>query len=124
MPALLKIKRSIDNDIWKVNFSLDLASLAESDKDLMRKFGEPQINIGGVFLVGGPNTYTLPEKYIKVRSDLPYTQEFDSKSPDCETNTQTKVEAFQTNFTTLYSAAFVSLRTHADTFTGEYLINI
>lgn len=124
MPALLKIKRSIDNDIWKINFSLDLASLAESDKDLMRKFGEPQINIGGVFLLGDPDEYTLPDQYIKVRSALPYTQEFDSKSPDFELNTQAKVEAFQTNFTTLYAAAFVDLRTNADTFTGEYLINI
>jgi len=124
MPALLKIKRSIDNDIWKINFSLDLASLAESDKDLMRKFGEPQINIGGVFLSGEPNTYTLPDQYIKVRSDLPYTQEFDSKSPDFETVTQTKVEAFQTDFTSRYTAAFVALRDNADTFTGEYLVNV
>ena len=124
MPALLKIKRSIDNDIWKINFSLDLASLAESDKDLMRKFGEPQINIGGVFLEDTLNEYTLADQYIKVRSDLPYTQEFDSKSPDFTTNTQTKVVAFQTNFTTLYADAFVALRAKADTFTGEYLVNI
>ena len=124
MPALLKIKRTIDNDIWKINFSLDVASLSENDKDLMRKFGEPQINIGGTFLGETVNEYTLPDKYIRLRSDLPFTQEFDSKSPDFSTATQVKAEAFQDAFTTAYEAAFVNLRTNADTFTGEYLVNI
>lgn len=124
MPTILKIKRVIENDIWKINFNLDATSLSENDKDLIRKFGEPQINIGGVFLSDTADEYTLPDKYIRVRTDLPFTQEFDSKSPDFENNTQTKAIAFQTNFTDLYEAAFNSLRDMVDTFTGEYLVNI
>lgn len=124
MPALLKIKRTIENDIWKINFSVDVLSLSENDKDLMRKFGEPQINIGGTYLAETLNEYTLPDKYIRVRSDLPYTQEFDSKSPDFESNTQIKAVAFQDAFTEAYEIAFIDLRTNADTFTGEYLVNI
>ena len=42
MPALFKIKRTIENDIFKIQFSLDLTVLPESDKELIRKFGEPQ----------------------------------------------------------------------------------
>lgn len=124
MPALLKIKRFIDNDVWKINFSLDINSLSEHDKDLIRKFGEPQINIGGVYLEGSPNEYTLPDKYLRVRSDLPFTQEFDAKSPDFETATQVKAQAFQDTFTDAYLEAFTTLRTSADTFTGEYIENI
>jgi len=124
MPALLKIKRFIENDVWKINFSLDINSLSEHDKDLIRKFGEPQINIGGVYLAETLNTYTLPDKYLRVRSDLPFTQEFDSKSPDFETATQAKAQAFQDTFTALYLGAFTTLRTSTDTFTGEYVENI
>lgn len=122
--TLLRIKRSIDNDVWKINFSLDVATLPESDKELIRKFGEPSIDIGSVYLEGTPNEYTLPNKFLRIRSDLPYTQEFDSKSPDFEAATQLKAEAFQTQFVSLYSAAFAALRANADTFTGEYVENI
>jgi hypothetical protein len=124
MPALLKIKRSIDNDVWKITFSLDLASLSESDKDLIRKFGEPQINVGGIFLSGTENEYTLPDKYIRVRTHLPFTQEFDSKSPSFSENTQVKALAFQQFFVEQYSQAFTDLRDNPDTFTGEYIENI
>jgi heptaprenylglyceryl phosphate synthase len=123
MPAALKIKRTIENYIWKIQFSLDLPTLPERDKELMRKFGEPQINVGGSFGIA-PNTYTLPVKWIKVRTDLPYIQEFDSKSPTFETNTQIKAQAFQAAFVAAYDVAFVALRANADTFTGEEIHNI
>lgn len=124
MPALLKIKRSINNDVWKINFSLDVQSIPESDKELIRKFGEPQINVGGIFLENTADQYTLPDKYIRIRTDLPYTQEFDSKSADFSENTQTKALAFQEKFIADYSSAFVELRAKADTFTGESIENI
>jgi len=123
MPASLKIKRSIENDIWKIQFSLDLATLPESDKELMRKFGEPQINAGGSFGTA-PNDYILPDKWLRVKSDLPYTQEFDSKSPLFTTNIQTKAEAYQTAFKAAYARAFTVLRMKADTFTGEEIYSI
>ena len=124
MPALLRIKRYIDNDIWNLTFTLAVDKLPESDKELMRKFGEPEINIGGTFLADTANAYTLPDKYVKVRSDLPYTQQFDSKTAEFGTNTQVKVLAFQDDFVAKYSAAFTALRESVDTFTGEFIENI
>jgi hypothetical protein len=124
MPALLRIKKYIANDVWSVNFALDTASLSEADKNLMQKFGEPIINIGGVYLDGTSNEYTIPNQYIRIRSDLPFTQEFDSKSPVFAENTQVQAEAFQDEFVARYTAAFTALRNNADTFTGEYIENI
>lgn len=125
MPALLKIKRTLDNDIFKINFSLDVASLPESDKDLIRKFGEPQINIGGVYLENTDNEFTLPDKFIRVRTDLPYVQEFDAKSNLLGfSSTQAQAVAFQAEFVDRYQEAFSSLRSTADTFTGEFIENI
>lgn len=124
MPALLKIKREISNDVWVLNFSLDVSKLPESDKELMQKFGEPEINTGGTFLASTANEYILPDKYIKVRSGLPFTQTFDSKSPDFVSDTQAKAVAYQTAFVTKYTQAFTTLRTQEDEFTGEFLENI
>jgi hypothetical protein len=130
MPALLKIRRSIDNDIWKLTFTLDIGSLSESDKELMRKFGEPQINIGGTLLAGTPNELTIPDKYIRVRSGLPFTQEFDAKSLSLPTEVDNKEAAaaqalaFQETFVAAYEDAFAALRANADSFTGEYIVNI
>lgn len=134
MPALLKIKRSIENDIWKLSFSLDVLSLSENDKELIRKFGEPQINIGGTYLEGSDDEYILADKYIRVRSDLPYVQEFDSKSiiisegtqgaQSPEASAEARALDFQEHFVELYATSFAELRAKADTFTGEYIENI
>ena len=130
MPALLKIKRYIENDVWKLMFSLDAVSLSENDKELIRKFGEPEINIGGTYLTGDPEEYTLQDKYLRVRTDLPYIQEFDAKSLDfpsqveAQLAAQAQALAFQTSFVTNYEAAFIILRATGDTFTGEYVENI
>lgn len=128
MSAILKITRSIDNDIWKITFSLDPLKLAESDKQLMAKFGEPEINVGGVIegptIQGEDTEYTLPAKYIKIRSGLPYTQEFDSRTVPFNTHTQEKAEAYQTAFVARYTQALAELRANEDTFSGEYLVNI
>ena len=125
MPAILKINRQIVNDVWSITFTLDIAKLPESDKQAMQKFGEPEINAGGVFLADTANEYTLPDKYIRIRTDLPFTQAFDAKSAPFDTNTQIKAEAYQAAFVAAYSAAFTNLREEAaDTFTGEAIENI
>lgn len=132
MPALLKIKRTIENDVWKINFALDTTVLPESDKELLRKFGEPQVDLGGTYLEDTSNEYTLPHKYMRVRSDLPFTQEFDAKNEttflddpaEAKEAAQAKALAFQSTFVDAYTLAFTNLRASADTFTGEYITNI
>jgi hypothetical protein len=125
MPALLKIKRTLDNDIFRINFALDITALSEADKELIRKFGEPQINIGGVYLEDTPDEFTLADKFIRVRSDLPYTQEFDAKSnPLGAVSSQAQALNFQSEFVDRYQIAFTDLRDNPDTFTGEFIENI
>jgi hypothetical protein len=125
MPALLKIKRTIENDVFRINFSLDLLTLSEADKELIRKFGEPSINIGGVYLEDTENEYTLPDKYLRVRTDLPYTQEFDAKSNEIGfVSSRAQVMAFEEAFVVKFEDAFAALRSNTDTFTGERIVNI
>jgi hypothetical protein len=125
MPALLKIKRTIENDVFRINFSLDLLTLSEADKELIRKFGEPSLNIGGVYLEDTENEYTLPDKYLRVRTDLPYTQEFDAKSNELGfVSSKAQAMAFEESFVVKFEDAFTALRSNTDTFTGERIVNI
>lgn len=134
MSTILKITRSIDNDVWKIIFSIDPLKFSEHDKQLISKFGEPEINVGGVFLgpalgeppESAPNMFILPDKYIKIRSGLPFVQEFDSRGTSgmFSDNTQLKAEAFQAAFVSKYTEALEALRNNVDGFTGEFLINI
>ena len=81
---------------------------------------------GELGTVENPNQFTLPDKYIKIRSGLPYVQEFDSRgnSGIFSNSTQIKAEAFQTAFVSRYTTALTALRNNVDGFTGEFLINI
>jgi hypothetical protein len=72
----------------------------------------------------GPNFYSLPTKYIRVRTDLPYTQIFDSRSEAFAENTQIKAQLFEESFVASYVEAFMTLRAMNDTFTGEAIVNV
>lgn len=121
MSFALKISKTIDNHIWKITFSVDSNKIPESDKALMLKFGEPTISVGGVF---GVDSFSLPDKFIRVRTDLPFTQLFDSKSSVFSTDTQLKAELFIDTFVDRYVEAFSALRALNDTFSGEAIVNI
>lgn len=122
--ALIRVFQAIDNDVWKVTFHNDPTELSEDDKKRMRKFGEPEIDLGGVFLDGEEDEFTLPSKKAKIRSDFPYTAEFDSRDSPFDENTSTKVVAYRTEIINRITSALEDLRDQADTFTGELTYNL
>jgi len=122
--ALIRVYQTIENDVWKVTFVNDVAQLSEADKKAMRNFGEPEINVGGTILDGDALEFTLPDKYVKIKSDLPYTAEFDSRDEPFDTDTQDKVEGYRTEIIARFTQAFTDLRAQSDTFTGEHTYNI
>lgn len=122
--AKLRVFQSIENDIYVVRFENDPLALSEEDKQLMQKFGEPEINLGGTFLAATANEYTLPDEYVKVRSDFPIRKEFDSKGAPFDTNTVIKVTAFREDTTDKFTDAITALRAQADTFTSEFITDI
>jgi len=121
--AKLRVFSSIDNDIYSLTFVNDPVALSQQDKALMQRFGEPQINKGGTF-GSGEDSYTLPDCYIGIRTDFPYTQLFDAKGAPFDSNTVVKVEAYKTAITTAFTDALITLRENDDTFSGETVTNI
>ena len=121
--ALLQVQQSIENSVWKLTFTNDSNSLSETDRRLMAEFGEPTIDIGGTFLTGG-NAFTLPDQHIRIKSEFPFTQEFDSTVAPFNTNTQTKVLGYRDAIVAAFTAALTALRANSDTFTGQQEYNI
>lgn len=117
--ALLRVFQSISNDVWALNFVNDPKYLGETDKKLMAQFGEPEIEMGGVFLEGEETEFTLPTKKARIRSDFPFTQEFDSTDSQFSSATQTKVEAYRDEIVTRFTDALETLRASQDNFVGE-----
>jgi len=117
--AILRVFQSIENDVWKLTFVNDADALSDTDRKKMKQFGEPEIEVGGVYLEAAPDEFTLPTKSVKIRSDFPFVQSFDSKSEPFDVNTQTKVEAYRDEIVSRFSTALVDLRNTVDTFSGE-----
>lgn len=122
--ALIRVFQSIDNDVWKVTFHNDPMELSEDDKKRMRKFGEPEIDLGGTFLENTDDEFSLPAKKAKIRADFPYTAEFDSRDAPFDENTSTKVVAYRTEILARITTALETLRDQTDTFTGELTYNL
>ncbi len=122
--ALLRVYQKIENDVYKLTFVNDPLQLSEADKKKMQQYGEPEIDLGGTFLADTELEYDLPSKLAKIRSDFPYTQEFDSRSEPFDTDTQTKVEGYRDQIVGLFTDAITTLREIPDTFTGEKTYNV
>jgi hypothetical protein len=57
--AILRTYKSIEKDLYVLLFVNDAESLGEDDKKRMRKFGEPEIELGGTFIGGATAASTI-----------------------------------------------------------------
>lgn len=122
--AKILVNQFIENDVFVLSFAVDKQSLSYDDKSRIGKYGEPVIQIGGTFLDGTPNEFTLPDKSVKFTSGFPFRQDFDSTTEPFDTNTTTKVLAYRDDILDRIDTAVEALRAQTDNFTGEYIHNI
>ncbi len=120
----LRVFKSIENLIYVVRFENDVTAISNSDKELMQKFGEPEINMGGTFLAESELEYTLPDRYVRIRSDFPQRVELDSRSSPFDADTQDKVNGYVTEMIAKFNAAVSTLRENTDSFTSEIIENV
>jgi len=122
--AILRVYQKQDNDVWKLTFVNDPIELSDTDKRKMKQFGEPSIQVGGVYFDGEDDEFTIPTKTVRIRSDFPFTQDFDSTAEPFDENTQTKVEGYRDAIVDRFTTALTDLRAIPDTFTGEKAYNV
>ena len=90
---------------------------SESDKQLMIKYGEPSVDIGGSFLGDVPYLdFTLSSKLVLIMSETPFTQRFDSRD---FADAEDRANHWKSTIVDRLSGAIAILRTGDDTFTKE-----
>jgi hypothetical protein len=92
---------------------------SQADQELMAKFGEPEIDVGGSFT--GPPAYTLDTNLVRIMSESPFTQGFDSSD---YADAQDRAEVWKDEVSTRISTAVATLRGNADNFSGEEVENV
>ena len=113
--------KTLSNDIFTV--AIHTEDWSEADRQLMERFGEPEINVGGEDTVCDP-TYTLPDELVKIMSESPFVQSFDARDDEDAGDAEAKANCWATATSDKISAAVTTMRNQTDTFTGESVTTI
>ena len=109
---------TIAGDVFTVTINTEQWS--EGDMELMAKFGEPEIDLGGDFGTYPP-TFTLPNLLKRIRSESPFSQSFD-KQDDSSAEAWAKI--WGSEMATRISAAIATLRDNVDDYSKEEVVNV
>lgn len=72
---ILKVDQQVVSDTYIFRFFWDIWN--KTDLELIGKFGDPIINVGGLFgPEGNDNSFTLPDEYVKLKAGFPYVKTF------------------------------------------------
>lgn len=98
---------------------------SEGDLVLMQKFGEPEINVGGLYGAedGPTSTWIAPDRYVRVRQGFqPFSAFFDQRNYGTEADD--RANALLSTITTRITDAMTVLRAMADEFSSETITNV
>ena len=118
----IRIFKKLDNGVFHVRIQTE--DWSERDRDLMKKYGEPEINLGGVIVIdesssSDPCPHELDDAYARVMTESPFTHRFDSRdfgSVQCAKHAACEWAA---TVEERISASVTFLRSRGDEFTTE-----
>lgn len=117
----IRIQKYIADDKFFIEVTTE--DFSQDDLNLMQKFGEPQIDVGGLYGVVDTDTSTwiLADRYISLRQDFqPFIFFFDGRSYDDAAARATAIAAM---VTTNIQTALTTLRALPDSYSGESVTN-
>jgi hypothetical protein len=124
--ANLRVFKFIANDVFTVRFIFDPSSISDTDRRLVKEFGEPSINVGGTFTAGG-ETVVIPEKFVRVFSGFPYQYGFDAKDPEIGTAASDLANLYADQIVLRLQSVLTNLRqnnTLSSSFSSESVISV
>jgi hypothetical protein len=101
------------------NVVLRTEDWSQRDLDLMAKYGEPEIDLGGDF--EGPPEFVLTTNLVKAMSDSPFSQSFDGRD---YANAEDRANVWATEIISRITSAMTTLRANDDEFTREEVQNV
>lgn len=124
--AKFRVHQSLDNNEHVLLITVDQNTISSTDQELIIKFGEPEINLGGEVKADDTVTVlmTLPNEYIKIISGLPHKIIIDTTVAPWDTDTDNKLTSYRKRLQERIVAAITALRALGDTYTNEYITQI
>lgn len=108
----------LSNDVYRA--SVYTEDWSQADTDLMVKYGEPQIDLGGSFH-DVHVVFTLPTVLKNIKSESPFAQQFDARDSDPET-AKARAECWATEIGSRITTAVGTLRGNDDDYSGETVV--
>ena len=109
------LKTILDN-----KFSAKVSTVVnDTEKELIDKFGEPTVNVGGSFT--GPPAFTEPNSYRKIVHGFPWTFK---KDGDADEEAQDKVEVWKEEMEDRLTSEITTLKAKTDDFSGESAVTV
>jgi hypothetical protein len=124
--AKFRVFQSISNNEHVLLLTVDIKTISSSDRDLIEKFGEPEINIGGTVYADDTTTLllTLPDSFIKIISGLPNKIVIDTTAAPWDTDTTNKLDSYRKRLQERIVAAMTALRATGDAYTNEFITQV
>jgi hypothetical protein len=97
---------------------------SEEDNKLIQKFGEPEINVGGLYgaTTGPTSTWIAPDKFVKIKKGFqPYIAYFDSRS---FADASDRANSLIATLIDRIQEAVAALRAQQDSYTSETVTNV
>jgi len=105
----------LENDVYQV--SLQTEDWNERDVQLMERFGEPEIDLGGDFYVDPMyDPFVLTTNLVRIKSESPFVERFDIRD---YADSEDRADAWADEIEVRIRAAIVTLRANDDDFTRE-----
>lgn len=110
----------LENGVYKI--AIHSEDWSELDRQLMTRYGEPTIDLGGSFYLSDPyEEFTLSTDLVRIMTESPFVQSFDSRDYD---DAEARALAWKTEIVTRLTAAIETMRAQADTFTQEEVVTV
>jgi hypothetical protein len=114
----IKIEKSVTDGVYKVKFITEDFSVSETE--LMTKFGEPEVEMGGTFTVGS-DVWSISSNLKKIETDFPVEVLFDSRD---NANAMAHAMNYKNIIVVRMQTEMQTLKTNYDGFTGEETVNV
>jgi hypothetical protein len=108
---------TLQNDVYRVKIMTE--DWSEGDQNLMSLFGEPEIDLGGSFT--GPPAYDLGSNLVKILSESPFTQSFDSRD---YVDAEDRANVWGAEIAVRITAAVAALRAMSDSYSREDVVTV
>jgi len=111
--------KKLDNQVYRV--AIYTEDWSQADIQLMEKFAEPEINLGGAFGDLSPADFTLDDHYVRIKSESPFNVAFDGRDYE---DAQDRADTWATTIVSRLMTAIAALRAESDGFTAEEVVEV